>query len=52
MAEAGAEKAATWTTLNPRNRVIDPPFADPFAIVDSDGAGPFAIEDETLTLPH
>jgi hypothetical protein len=48
---SGGGGASTWTTLNPGGRVIDPPFADPFAIVDSDAAGAFAVQDETLITP-
>lgn len=48
---SGGGAAATWTTANPGNRVIDPPFAGQFAIVDSDAAGPFAFQDEQLITP-
>jgi subtilisin-like proprotein convertase family protein len=44
----GAGPAATWTTANPGGRAIASPMAAPFAIVDSDFAGPVAFQDEQL----
>jgi len=48
---SGGTGASTWTTANPGNRSIDPPFAVPFAIVDSDAAGSGASQDEQLITP-
>jgi hypothetical protein len=48
---SGGDDAATWTTANPSNRIIGPPFSGLFAIVDSDSAGPFATQDEQLITP-
>lgn len=48
---SGGGAAATWTTNNPAGRPIDPPFTDPFAIVDSDFAGENATQDEQLISP-
>ncbi len=43
--------ASTWTTANPGNRNFGSPFAEPFAIVDSDAAGSNATQDEQLITP-
>ncbi|MGC8949636.1 InlB B-repeat-containing protein [Chloroflexus sp.] len=48
---AGNQAARTWTTNNPGNRNFGPPFDPPFAIVDSDAAGPGATQDEQLITP-
>lgn len=48
---AGNQAARTWTTDNPGNRNFGPPFEPPFAIVDSDAAGPGATQDEQLITP-
>jgi hypothetical protein len=47
----GGGAASTWTTANPGNRNFGPPFVEPFAIVDSDAAGPGAVQDEQLITP-
>jgi hypothetical protein len=47
----GGGPAATWTTGNPANRVIDPPFSGLFAIADSDAAGGLDMQDEQLITP-
>lgn len=47
----GGGAAGTWTTANPGNRNFGPPFVEPFAIVDSDAAGPGATQDEQLITP-
>ncbi|MEP7338784.1 MAG: putative Ig domain-containing protein [Acidobacteriota bacterium] len=41
----------TWTTLNPCNREIPPPFSGAFAIVDAACTIPGAVMDEELRLP-
>lgn len=46
---AGGGAAATWTAANPGGRTLD--LAPPFAIVDSDEAGPGATQDEKLVSP-
>ncbi len=48
---SGGGAASTWTTANPGNRTIGAPFADPWAIVDSDNAGTTATQDEQLITP-
>ncbi|WP_448605207.1 InlB B-repeat-containing protein [Thermoflexus hugenholtzii] len=48
---SGGGAASTWTTENPGNRNLGPPFVEPFAIVDSDAAGPGATQDEQLITP-
>lgn len=48
---SGGGAAQTWTTANPNNRVMDPPFSGKFAIADSDAAGAFATQDEQLIAP-
>jgi leucyl aminopeptidase len=48
---AGGLLASTWTSFNPGNRSIDPPFDSPFVIVDSDNAGTSATQDESLIGP-
>lgn len=47
----GTGPAATWTTANPGLRTITAPFSTPFAIVDSDAASNFDIQDEQLITP-
>jgi len=41
----------TWTTLNPCNQIIPPPFAGTFAIVDAGCTAPGIAMDEELRLP-
>ena len=48
----GGGSASTWTDGNPGGRSIGPPFDAPFAIVDSDDAGPGATQDEQLISPR
>ncbi|MFN7940774.1 MAG: serine protease [Thermoanaerobaculia bacterium] len=45
----GGGVAATWTAANPGGRTLD--LEPPFAIVDSDEAGPGAMQDEMLVSP-
>ncbi|HMV81641.1 MAG TPA: putative Ig domain-containing protein [Blastocatellia bacterium] len=42
---------ATWTTTNPCNRMVPPPFSVPFAIVDASCASPGSVLDESLLPP-
>jgi leucyl aminopeptidase len=48
---AAGGTAASWTTANPGGRTIGSPLVVPFAIVDSDIAGPSATQDEQLVTP-
>ncbi len=43
--------AASWTATNPGRRIISPPFASNFMIIDSDKAGISPTQDDQLISP-
>jgi hypothetical protein len=47
----GGGAASKWTTFNPGVRTIAAPMVIPVATVDSDAAGPGAVQDESLLTP-